>query len=151
MPHRRTARLSSWQIKLLVWSGILLWLTGAIWLGLHYFGRMEGEFGPEINSFEPWMLRIHGFLIITALAGFGSLLVVHIPLGWKDKAQRPAAIGLTSVFVLLILSGYALYYVGTVELREYSSVFHWVLGLLSPLIFWWHYKRRYSVQSAKKS
>lgn len=150
MPHRKSARLASWQVRMLVWSGLLLWLTGLCWLGFHYFGRVEGEFGPEINPLEIWMLRFHGLLIIPAYIGLGTLLIAHIPLGWKDKAQRPAAIGLTSIFMVLIISGYALYYVGTVELRDFTSLLHWIIGLAAPLIFIWHYRRRYAVQAAKR-
>lgn len=147
MPHRKSARLAGWQIRMLVWSGLLLWLTGLGWLGFHYFGRVEGEFGPEINPLEIWMLRLHGLLVIPAYLGLGSLLVAHIPLGWKDRSQRPAAIVLLGVFALLIVSGYALYYTGSVALREATSLFHWIAGLAAPLAFVWHYRRRYSARS----
>lgn len=150
MPHRKSARLAGWQIKMLVWTSLLLWLTGFVWLGFHYFGRVEGEFGPEINPIETWMLRLHGLFVIPAYVGLGSLLITHIPLGWKDRAQRPAAIALTTIFALLIISGYALYYVGTVELRDFSSLFHWIVGLAAPTVFIWHYRRRYAAQAARR-
>jgi len=151
MPHRRSARLASWQIHLLIWSTLLLWFTGMVWLGLHYFGQTEGEFGPELSPLEPWMLRAHGLFMVFMLVGLGSLLVAHIPLGWRDRGQRPAAIALTSLFLFLIITGYALYYVGTVELRDLTSLLHWIAGIPVPLIFWWHYRRRYSAQHAKRS
>lgn len=150
MPHRKSARLAGWQVRLLVWAGVLLWLSGVVWLGFHYFGRFEGEFGPEINPLEIWMLRLHGLVMIPAFIGLGSLTVTHIPLGWKDRAQRPAAIALLLIFGLLIISGYALYYTGSVEMRDYSSLIHWIIGLPAPLIFLWHYRRRYSAQGSRR-
>lgn len=129
---------------------MLLWLTGAVWLGFHYFGRLEGEFGPEINPLEIWSLRLHGLFIIPSYIGLGSLFITHIPLGWKDRAQRPAAIALTAFFAALIISGYALYYVGSVEMRDMTSLIHWIIGLGAPIIFIWHYQRRYSAQAAKR-
>jgi hypothetical protein len=147
---RETPKLARWQSKTLMWIGLLLWVTGLAWLGLHYFGRAEGEFGPEINPLEPWTLRLHGLLIIPAYVLLGSLLVAHIPLGWKVRTQRSAGLGLAVVLLLLIVSGYALYYVGSVELREYTSLFHWTLGLAVPAFFYWHYRRRFAARLERK-
>jgi len=148
--HHTSPQLASWQVYLLIWIGWLLWISGTAWLGFHYFGRMEGDFGPEINPLEHWMLRIHGFLIIPAYLLLGSLLLSHIPLGWKDRSQRPAGIVLAALLLLLSLSGYALYYVGTPNLREFSSWFHWIIGLGTPMVFFWHYRRRYALQAEKR-
>jgi hypothetical protein len=150
-PHQKSPRLASWQIRWLVWTGVLLWVSGVAWLGLHFFGRVEGEFGLEINPFEHWMLRLHGFLIIPAYVLLGGLLITHIPLGWRDRKQRPAGIGLLGLVILLSVSGYALYYVGTIGLREFSSWFHWIIGVASPLVFYWHYRRRYAMQAIRRA
>ena len=112
MPNTRSARLARWQLWLLTISGGVLWLSGAIWLLLHYYGQVEGEFGIETNPFEPWVLRVHGFVLIPALMGFGGMMVVHIPKGWKDRRQRIAGVCLTVIMAILVLTGYLLYYVG---------------------------------------
>lgn len=139
MPHRKTARLAGWQVRLLCWSGAALWLTGAAWLVLHYFGRSEGEFGPGTNPLEPWMLKAHGAAMIAALLGFGGLFVVHIVKGWTHRAQRPAGLVLSGLTIVLIATGWLLYYAGGESLREWSSLVHWTLGLASPAVFIWHY------------
>jgi hypothetical protein len=139
MPNTGSARLDRWQILLLTISGALLWLSGAAWLLLHYYGQVQGEFGPETNPLEPWFLRIHGLVLIPALLGFGGLFVVHMPKGWKNRYQRNLGIALTAVFVILIVSGYMLYYVGDEGLRDWTSIIHWVLGLGAPVLFIWHY------------
>lgn len=150
MTHTRSARLAKWQIWLLTLSGSILWLSGGAWLLLHYFGRIEGEFGPEINPLEPWMLRLHGAALIPALLGFGGLFVVHMPKGWKDRRQRNIGLGLTALVGLLILTGYLLYYLGSDGLREWASLIHWAIGLAVPIIFIWHYVSRTEAQRARK-
>jgi hypothetical protein len=142
MPNTRSARLASWQIWLLSISGSALWLSGTLWLALHYFGQIEGEFGPETNPLEPWMLRLHGFALIPALLAFGGLFIAHIPKGWKDHRQRWIGLALTCLVGLLILTGYLLYYAGGDEFRGWVSLIHWAIGLAVPLIFIWHYARR---------
>ena len=151
MPNTRSSRLARWQIMLLTISGGALWLSGAAWLLLHYYGQVQGEFGSETNPLEPWLLRLHGLVLIPALLGFGSLFIVHIPKGWKEERQRPAAIALTSVFSILILSGYMLYYVGGDVLRSWTSLIHWAIGLGAPVIFIWHYLGRTKKASRRKA
>lgn len=150
MANTRSARLARWQIMLLTISGALLWLSGAAWLLLHYYGQVQGEFGVETNPLEPWFLRLHGLVLIPALLGFGGLFIVHIPKGWKDKSQRVVGVALTSVFSILILSGYMLYYVGDEAIRDWTSIMHWGIGLGSPAIFIWHYLGRNARKAAKK-
>jgi hypothetical protein len=139
MPNTRSAKLARWQIWLLTISGAVLWLSGAAWLLLHYYGQVEGEFGPETNPLEPWLLRLHGFALIPALLGFGGLFVVHMPKGWKNRYQRNLGVALTALMAMLILTGYLLYYVGDDAVRSWSSIIHWAIGLAAPIIFIWHY------------
>ena len=139
MAHRKTARLARWQIWLLTLSGGALWLSGVIWLVLHHFGQVQGEFGPEENPIDPWMMRIHGLALIFVLLGIGAMLVAHIPKGWAHRAQRVAGVALCTFLSALIVSGYMLYYVSGDDLRAWTSIAHWSLGLSLPAIFVWHY------------
>lgn len=139
MTNRRTAKLASWQIWLLSLSGIGLWLTGAAWLLLHYYGQKQSEFGPEMNPLEPLMMKVHGFVMVPVLLGIGGMFVAHIPKGWNHTRQRVAGIALCAVLAVLVVSGYMLYYVGDEALREWSSLTHWAIGLGLPGAFLWHY------------
>lgn len=139
MVQRRTAKLAGWQIWLLSLSGAALWLSGAAWLLLHYYGQKPGEFGPDMNPLEPWMMKLHGLVLIPALLGIGGMLVVHIPKGWAYVHQRIAGIALCGVLVVLIASGYMLYYVGDEIVRDWTSMVHWTVGLVVPAVFLWHY------------
>lgn len=150
MPNTRSARLARWQIWLLTLSGTALWLSGAAWLLLHYYGQVDGEFGTEINPLEPWMLRLHGLALIPAALGFGGLFVVHVPKGWKDRRQRWIGLGLTALTGLLILTGYLLYYAWGDDFRSWVSLVHWAIGLGVPAIFVWHYISRTEAQRKRR-
>lgn len=148
MLHLKTAKLARWQIRLLCWSGGILWVSGFAWLVLHNFGQVKGEFGPEANPAEPWMLRLHGAAMIAALLGAGSLLVVHVWRGWGYRSQRVLGVLLTGIVALLILSGYLLYYVGDEDLRSWISIIHWVVGIVLLPTFMLHYLRGRRIRRA---
>ncbi|NML95967.1 hypothetical protein [Novosphingobium olei] len=139
MVHRRSAKLAFWQIWLLTLSGMSLWLSGCGWLLLHYYGQKQGEFGPEMNPVEPWMMKAHGLFLIPALLGIGGMFIAHIPKGWVHQHQRIAGVALCAVLAALIASGYMLYYAGDEDLRAWTSLAHWTIGLGLPVIFLWHY------------
>lgn len=149
MPNRRTARIAAWQIWLLSLSGAGLWLSGGAWLLLHYFGQTPGEYGPEMNPLEPWMMKLHGLVLIPALLGIGGMFVAHIPKGWAHQPQRVAGITLCAVLAVLIVSGYMLYYVGDDVLREWTSLAHWIIGIALPAAFLWHYLNGLAVRRKK--
>jgi hypothetical protein len=140
MQHLKTAKLAQWQIRLLSWSGGTLWLTGIVWLILHYYGQIKGDFGPETSPFEPWMLKVHGAAMTLYLLGVGSLLVIHIWRGWNYRSQRVLGVILSSITAILIITGYLLYYVGSDDARHWISVIHWSVGVTSLLIFVLHYR-----------
>jgi len=148
MLHLKTAKLARWQVHLLCWSGGLLWLSGVAWLLLHNFWQVHGEFGPEANPAEPWLLRLHGAVLIGALLGGGSLLVVHVWRGWTYRSQRVLGLLLTSLFGILITTGYLLYYVGEENVRPWISLIHWVIGVVALPAFVLHYRRGRATRNA---
>jgi len=68
----------------------------------------------------------------------GSLLPIHVRRGWHQRKNLLAGCVMSGVAILLIASGYALYYYGGEEARPWISAFHWVLGLGAPLLLIWH-------------
>lgn len=149
MLHLKTAKLARWQIHLLCWSGGVLWFSGMAWLLLHNFGQVKGEFGPETNPAEPWLLRLHGAAMIAALLGSGSLLVVHVWRGWNYRSQRVPGLVLAAILTLLIVTGYLLYYVGNEDARRWVSIVHWLIGILILPSFVLHYRRGRKVAIAR--
>lgn len=141
--------LSRRHVRWIVASGSVLWLSGTAWLILHYFGQRNGEFGSEPSAGEPWMMIVHGLAMMTALLAIGGLLVRHVPVGWQVSAQRNKGLVLLSALILLMVTGYLLYYVGGEQIRALASRVHWVLGLALPAAFVWHYLGRRRAEDSK--
>lgn len=118
--------------------GAGVWLSGGLWLLYHYFFERQGEFGLTVNPLEPWWLKLHGAFAFAAVWLFGLLWGVHITKAWPHKRRRWSGGVLTGVFVLLIVSGYLLYYIGDDKVRPIVSVVHWAIGLGCPIFFLFH-------------
>ena len=67
-----------------------------------------------------------------------SLLPIHVRRGWHQRKNLLAGCVVSTVALLLIASGYALYYYGGEEARPWISAFHWLLGLGTPVLLVWH-------------
>ena len=128
---------------------MLLLVSGALWLLFHYFVRVHGQFGEAPHPLESWWLRLHGAAAMLVLIVLGSLLPVHVRRGWHQRRNLLAGTILGAVGLLLIASGYALYYFGGEELRPWISVFHWVVGLSALPLLIWHILRGRHASSSK--
>lgn len=113
---------------------LLLLITGAAWLVLHTWLRVEGPFGPEHHPLEVWLMRLHGLLALPALLGLGVLLPMHVWPAWRPRRRRTSGLVLLAACAVLALGGWALYYVADEMARPWVSVSHWVLGLALPAL-----------------
>jgi hypothetical protein len=128
IPSRR--RLGIYSI------GIGVWLTGVLWLVFHYFIKTEDEFGIENSTpYEQVWLVGHAAFSFFAIWMFGVLWLSHIKLGWNAKMNRVTGGTLFAVIAILILTGFGLYYLGNANLRSWTSVIHWVVGLAALIFF----------------
>lgn len=133
-------RLPRW-IRLTVYAATAAtWLSGILWLLFHHFVRREGPFGPEAHPLEHQWLALHGaaaFLIVWAL---GLIWTSHIRRGWWGQKNRKNGRAMTILLIVLILSGWGLYYLGNEDWRDQLANLHWILGLLLglwlPLHIW---------------
>ena len=135
-----STRLPPWQKRTLYGVSGLLWVSGACWLYTSYFGQgAGGDEGP--NFAGPLLLKIHGAAAMAFLLAFGTLLPDHLPNGWQQEPQRPSGCSLVAVCVILIVTGWGLYYFGHERLREATSAIHSVLGILLPMAMGLHVSR----------
>lgn len=119
----------------------LLWLSGALWLGFHYFLREPGEFGATAHPLEIWWLRLHGLMGFAMLVVIGSVLPVHTRRAWHLHKNRGSGFLMQSVLLWLSLTGYALYYFATDANAAWLPLLHWVVGLALPLMLVLHIRR----------
>jgi len=119
------------------WTYTVAWLlfaSGAAWQILHWLP----EIAPTQNSAAPWLMRIHGATAMAGLVILGTLIPLHLRRGWIARSNRFSGVAITCVSALLVITGYALYYVGSEWLRAWSSYTHVALGLTAPLALLWH-------------
>jgi len=104
----------------------VLFLSGVIWLLVRY------------SDFAPWLLRIHGAAAMASLVILGVLIPAHMRRAWERKRNQVTGIIMVALCLLMILSGYGLYYCGDELLHAWWSGFHSVVGCLFPLTLVWH-------------
>jgi hypothetical protein len=119
-----------------LWLGLIA--SGVVWLVLHYFVLVKGEFGPEHSPFEPMSLKVHGGLAFLALWFGGMMWGTHMLKGWSQKRRRWSGLALLTVFLVLIVTGYLLYYAGDEDLRAKISLVHWIIGMGIPAAYLFH-------------
>ena len=122
----------------------LLWVSGAAWLVLHYVFRQPTQFGPLPNPWEAPLMRVHGLVAVGAVFLIGWMMAAHVIARWSSDRKRRSGFVLGGTAVLLILSGYALYYT-TGPAHEAAALVHEAVGVFSPvvaLVHWWRNRAR---------
>ena len=132
-------RLPAWTTRAVHAAGALLLGTGLLWLGFHHFLSVEGEFGPAAHPLERWWLVLHGGGALLAAWMLGVIWLGHVRRGIA-QGGRNSATGWTLLIVLVFMfaSGWALYYLGDADWREWTATAHWLVGLLTAVILWLH-------------
>ena len=130
--------INGWKINTFTFSLVLLWLTGLVWISLQLMGSPEA-------FIRPYLLTLHGLLIAPLFIGLGGLWAAHMPKGWKPEKKKLSGLSLIFFLCFLSVSGLLLYYLGPIYLKDLTSMFHTILGLiLVPLVFWHYSKRKLS-------
>ena len=131
-PSVRLGNGRKWVLHL-VWIGLIA--SGVVWLLLHNFFLVKGEFGSEHSPYEPLSLKVHGGLAFLAIWFGGMMWGTHMLKAWSQKRRRWTGTILLLVFGVLIVSGYLLYYAGDEDLRAKVSLIHWIVGLSIPVMY----------------
>ncbi|MBS0366280.1 MAG: hypothetical protein JSR67_10715 [Proteobacteria bacterium] len=121
-----------------------LWASGCVWLLLHLAFQQQGPFGPLPNPAEVQWLRVHGVVAVAAVFLLGCVATAHINERWRSGRSRGSGLTLAGSALLLVLSGYALYYT-TAGLHDGAARVHEVLGAAAVLPAVIHWLRRRSV------
>ena len=124
--------------------------SGVIWLWAHYLSTSSENIFSGSNTIEAFSMKIHGAAAMAMLIVLGSLIPVHMKRGWTAHVNRWNGIILISVNIVLILTGYGLYYTGDDDLRNLAHVTHVLFGLTFPLFLIWHIWSGRKLMHAKK-
>ena len=117
----------------------LLWVSGCVWLVAHYAFPTATEFGPAPNPWEPVLLRIHGWVAVSAVFLLGWITAEHISDRWRRSRNRVSGFSLAGLAVVLTASGYGLYYT-TDRLHDVAAVGHEIVGaaaIVFAFAHWW--------------
>ncbi len=60
---------------------------------------------------------------------------VHVMKALPFKSRKASGLPLVWLIIVLTVSGYLLYYVGSDLPRQIISITHWTLGFLAPVVF----------------
>ena len=106
-----------------------LWLSGCAWLVLNQFFESKGPFGVTPHPWEGAILTLHGILAIMSMYLFGWLTARHLLVRWPERSRRLSGATLAASFVVLAVSGFALFFVSGDRWQRPAALAHDVLGL----------------------
>lgn len=128
-------RYSIYGIFLLAWGSGLMFFVLKTWF------VMEGDFGPIKHAWQYPSLQIHGAAAFLMMITYGFLLGTHVYHAWKVKPLRIFGLLLMALPILLMISGYALYYIAEDIARDLVGYFHLAIGFSLPFVLIGHILR----------
>lgn len=113
------------------WLSYLIWLIVAI-SGVIYTLRQDYLL-MDPDSISVNILKVHGLSAAATLIVLGSLIGTHIHSAWQRKRNVVSGVLIFSMFSIVSLSGYALYY-SPEEWHETAKWTHIISGILTILV-----------------
>ena len=107
-----------------------LWVSGCVWLVLDQFCARAGEFGPMQNPWQPPVLLVHGVVSILAMYLLGWVSARHVLRWWPGGLRRLSGGTLATCLLLLVVSGFALFFVSDDSWQRKAALSHDALGLI---------------------
>ena len=119
---------------------LVLFLSGVVWLVLHYLCSSVGEFGLMSNPLESKILCIHGVAAFGFAFVFGNIWAIHVKSGIQKKYKKNFKSGIINALLvtILIVTGLLLYYAGNDMVRITASMMHWICGILLFIVIIFH-------------
>ena len=130
----------------------VLWISGFAWLCLDQFAAQPGPFGSIRHPLQPPLLLAHGVVAVASLYLFGWIGARHALRWWVGGLRRMRGGTLASILALLILTGFALFFLSSDAWQRYTAAVHDVLGIAVTLfaIQHWFFGRRSARARAQK-
>jgi hypothetical protein len=127
-----------------------LWLSGCVWLLLDQFVKRSGPFDAAPHPWQPTILLIHGIVAIAGMYLLGWVTACHVLRWWPSRLRRLSGGTLATFLTLLVVSGFALFFVSDDQWQRIAAVTHDVLGVGVTVfgIQHWFFARRRDMRSA---
>lgn len=120
---------------------MMLGLLGSgIWYGVPVYLSRYAEFDLRPSYLA---IQIHGLFGVVFLVLFGFILESHVLKRIRKPRHRQSGVLVLGVLVVVILSGYLLYYLGAPLGREISSSVHSIGGVGLVVALFWHIRSRF--------
>jgi hypothetical protein len=117
----------------------VLFITGAVWLVADRLkDSADGEFWQQTAA---TLLMLHGGSAMITLIMLGALVPAHMRYGWRAAKNLVTGITMCTANIVLIVTAFSLYYLGSETVRPFMSDVHTALGLAAPALLvghiWW--------------
>ena len=143
-PSFQTLKAPAPSAQAIRWRKILstviygLAASGAAWLAARYYFVAETDFGQQLPAWAPKALAIHGAFAMAFLIALGSWLPVHVVPRVQQQVHRNSGWSQLGLLVILVVTGFGLYYVAGEESRPAWSAVHWLAGVVFMVIYFVH-------------
>jgi hypothetical protein len=107
----------------------LLWVAGAAVFVLQHFFAANTEFGPAPNPAVAPLLVVHGIVAVLVTFLFGFVAAAHVRVMWRVGADRASGLWLLWLVAILIVTGFAGFFLVNDSVRDWNGLLHGLLGL----------------------
>jgi hypothetical protein len=107
----------------------LLWFAGAAVFALKHFFPASSELGPAQNAAVAPLLLVHGIVAVLVTFLFGWISAAHVGAMWRVGADRASGLWLLWLVAILIVTGFAGFFLVADSIRDWNGLLHGLLGL----------------------
>ncbi len=132
-------RFSVLHRRLLLGALVSVALTGLAWTVLDLAYGIAPVETQAAQLAKAWLGRLHGALAMAALVALGSVLPLHLSVGWKARAHLVSGLSIVTIAAALVASGYLLYYAADESVRGISVYAHIAAGIAGCILFAVHW------------
>jgi hypothetical protein len=107
-----------------------LWLTGAAIFVLRHFFAVTTDFGVAPHPWQPSLLVLHGTIAVAVTFLFGWIVGEHVSETWRLGLERSSGLWILVLISVLVITGFAAFFLVNDGLRSLNGKVHEWLGLL---------------------
>ena len=107
----------------------VLWVAGAAVFTLKHFFPVATELGPAPNPSAAPLLVVHGIVAVLVTFLFGWITAAHVRVMWRVGADRASGLWLLWLVAILIVTGFAGFFLVTDSVRDWNGLLHGLLGI----------------------